>query len=297
MKKFFVTSLMLLLISPCLLFFACSKSTNDNNDGKTQYEVTINSYSNGTITGYGSFEFNENCNLVASPDSGYYLDYWEMNGIKYYGNKLSFKVTKDTHLQVEFKKGECFYLQENTNKRLIAVNGTIEETTYSLKIKASSETFSYWWTDNSNEPISFSDEYSISKSSISSEKVYTAENTLVGAFLGFTGYEHKKNTLTTGEYTSLSNCNNLLELTGYYYFDGSKLNCNVSKLNNKTEVEFTLDCSQLSSTHYELFGKIFIKNNVKYVMLYMPTEHPDSLGLSSHTYEFANNTTYTIKYC
>lgn len=292
MKKFLLISLMLMFIFPCLLFFACSKSTNDND-----FEVTIDSYSYGTITGYGSFKLNENCNLVASPNSGYYLDYWKMNGTKYYGNTLSFKVTKDTHLQVEFKKGECFYLQENTNKRLVVVNGTIEEFTYSLKIKSSSETFSYWWTDNSNEPISFSNEYSISKSSINSEKVYTAESTLIGAFLGFTNDEHKKNTLTTDTHTTLSNCNNLLELTGYYYFDGSKLNCNVSKINSKTEVEFTLDCSQLSSTHYELFGKIFTKNNVKYVILYMSIEHPNSLGLSSHTYNFDNNTNYTIKYC
>lgn len=290
MKKFVSFAILTLLILPCLILTACSPA---------QYTVTIDDdIVGGTVSQGGVFKENEVCTLVATPDSGYFLDYWLINGSKYYGEEHELTVQADTTVDAVFTEGVCVYVEDNTDKRVVVIDGSIEDNGSSFKIKANDEMFSYWYATDSSAPISFMNEINIIKSSITAEKRYTAENTLIGAVVGFTDSTTVKEEFDNVQCLSYDEYVEDLELVGFYKFGGDSLNCTASTYNNRTTIIFNQDCSVLSNSHYEFFGRLITIDGDEFVMLYEAVDHPSELGLTNHPYSLVNHTyTFVVNYC
>lgn len=63
---------------------------------KVKVDVTVDPVGKATITGAGQYAVNTQCTLGCVPATGYGFEYWEMEGIKYTINPLTFGVSRST---------------------------------------------------------------------------------------------------------------------------------------------------------------------------------------------------------
>lgn len=74
------------------------KAIFNGSSAKVKVSVTVNPAGKATISGEGMYTINTQATLQCVPVTGYGFDYWEINGVRYTINPLTFEVTKTTNV-------------------------------------------------------------------------------------------------------------------------------------------------------------------------------------------------------
>lgn len=74
------------------------KAIFNGSSTKVKISVTVNPAGKATISGEGMYSINTQATLQCVPVTGYGFDYWEINGVRYTINPLTFGVTKTTNV-------------------------------------------------------------------------------------------------------------------------------------------------------------------------------------------------------
>lgn len=74
------------------------KAIFNGSSTKVKVSVTVNPAGKATISGEGMYSINTQATLQCVPVTGYGFDYWEINGVRYTINPLTFGVTKTTNV-------------------------------------------------------------------------------------------------------------------------------------------------------------------------------------------------------
>lgn len=74
------------------------KAIFNGSSTKVKVSVTVNPAGKATISGEGMYPINTQATLQCVPVTGYGFDYWEINGVRYTINPLTFGVTKATNV-------------------------------------------------------------------------------------------------------------------------------------------------------------------------------------------------------
>lgn len=74
------------------------KAIFNGSSTKVKVSVTVNPAGKATISGEGTYSINTQATLQCVPVTGYGFDYWELDGVRYTINPLTFEVTKTTNV-------------------------------------------------------------------------------------------------------------------------------------------------------------------------------------------------------
>jgi hypothetical protein len=74
------------------------KAIFNGSSTKVEVSVTVNPAGKATISGEGMYSINTQATLQCVPVTGYGFDYWEIDGVRYTINPLTFGVTKTTNV-------------------------------------------------------------------------------------------------------------------------------------------------------------------------------------------------------
>lgn len=74
------------------------KAIFNGSSTKVKVSVTVNPAGKATIRGEGMYSINTQATLQCVPVTGYGFDYWEIDGVRYTINPLTFEVTKTTNV-------------------------------------------------------------------------------------------------------------------------------------------------------------------------------------------------------
>lgn len=74
------------------------KAIFNGSSTKVKVSVTVNPAGKATISGEGMYSINTQATLQCVPVTGYGFDYWEIDGVRYIINPLTFGVTKTTNV-------------------------------------------------------------------------------------------------------------------------------------------------------------------------------------------------------
>ena len=74
------------------------KAIFNGSSTKVKVSVTVNPAGKATISGEGMYSINTQATLQCVPVTGYGFDYWEIDGVRYTINPLTFGVTKTTNV-------------------------------------------------------------------------------------------------------------------------------------------------------------------------------------------------------
>jgi len=88
--------------------FICAKCK------KAKYNVYASATEGGTVSGGGTYEYEDTAKLIAYPSSGYYFSYWEVNsGSAGGGKEMTIKVTNHTTVKAVFKHYPTALIYDN----------------------------------------------------------------------------------------------------------------------------------------------------------------------------------------
>ena len=73
------------------------KAIFNGSSTKVKVSVTVNPAGKAMISGEGMYSINTQATLQCVPVTGYGFDYWEIDGVRYTINPLTFGVTKTTN--------------------------------------------------------------------------------------------------------------------------------------------------------------------------------------------------------